>query len=458
MSRATGITRVALGALLSAAAVVGVVAADAVPWPSVGGTAPSVDVTPAAAETLLACDGPLLALGRTAEDASGLSVAADMQLFSGNELGETPEQTELAISDVEDATAPLVRQLPDGRQPVSAAAATSTTVDATDLGGFAASECRTARMESWIVGGDASTGSTGILLIANPTDVNAVVSIDVYGVDGVTTPAGADAIAIPAGTQVPIPLAGLVGSESAPAVKVTASGAPVRVTLQSSLVRTLDPGGVDLQAPVTPDDVQVIPGVGVTEEASSSDNSASILRLLSTSDTTATVSVIAEGGSERAREPEQVTLTADQPLSLDLGSLPEGRYSVVVEAIEPVVAAVWQATGFGSGSDYAWYPSAPALDEQTVFAVPNGPGGEVGLVNDSDEDATVVLARDGEEQSVVVPANGFVSVGLDGTGVYTLDPGGSAVHASVGYLSETAIAAIPVDQDASAPQAITVYP
>jgi len=458
MSRATVSARIGIGAVVSAAAVAAALGVGVVPWPVVGGEAPAVDVAPAPAETVLACDGPLLALGRSAEDAGGLTAAADPRVVSGSTADGEPERVDLTVAGVEGAAVPVFRQSPDGREAVPVAAASSFETDDLDLGGFAASECRRPLMESWIVGGDVTTGSTGILLIANPTDVNAVVALDVFGVDGRRTPVGSDAIAIPAGEQVAIPLAGIAEGEEAPSVRVTADGAPVRVTLQSSLVRTLEPGGIDLQPSVAPAPVQAIPGISVTREASESENSAGLVRLLSTSDATATVTVLPEGGGSPARAPEQVALTADQPMSVDIGGLPEGRYTVLVESDQPLVAAAWQATGFGAGSDYAWYAAAPALDAPTAFAVPDGPGARLSVYNPGDEDTAVAITRGDESQTLEVPAGGFASVELAEAGVFVLDPGGSAVHASVGFESGSALAGLPVERDAAAPQDVRVYP
>jgi hypothetical protein len=351
----------------------------------------------------------------------------------------------------------LLRQSPDGSSPVPVAGASSAEIDATDMAGFAASACRAPQMDSWIVGGDTSTGSTGILLVANPSDVNAVVSLEVYGIEGRTVPPGFEAVTIPARTQVPIPLAGIAGTETGPVVRVTATGAPVRATLQSSLVRTLDPGGIDLQPAVTPRTTQTIPGITVIEEAGGDqESSTGQLRLLATADTEAAVTVVAsDGGVVRDGEPE--SLTADEPIAVDLGSLEEGRYSVTVTADEPLVAAAWQTTGLGPGSDYAWYPATPELVDEVLVAVPDGPRPTLHLAG-AGEDAAVTVVHDGEERVIEVPASGYVETRLDGEGAYTVDPGGVPVHATIGFADVGALGVFGIEPDPSAPQPIRILP
>ncbi|GAA3653044.1 DUF5719 family protein [Microbacterium marinilacus] len=453
--------RVLVGALVSAGAVVAVVATAALPWPSVASEPPVLEVTPAPAETVLACDGPVLALGRTAEEADGLSVAAPVRTTVGNDLGGEPVADAIAQPDVsEEGAATRYLQDPDGRQPVSAAAAVSAEPSASDVSGLTASACRPPQMESWIVGGDVATGSTGILLLANPGDVAATVQVTVYGVTGAVTPPAAAAIPIPARTQLAIPLAGIAGGEQKPVLRVTATGAPVRASLQSSLVRTLDPGGVDTQSAVRPALTQIVPGLRIVGEVSGAEGASTIVRLLSEVDTTATITVSETGDADSDREPEPpVELVGGTPVDVDLGGLDEGDYTVAVTAEEPLVAAVWQTTGFGAGDDYAWHTPAPAISEQTLVAVPRGPEPTLSIVNPAEEDVTVSVAGYGDDpEDVVVPAGDAVTLDVDEDRLYTIDPGGAPVHAALGFAGESALAAIAVWPDAARPQPVVVYP
>lgn len=458
--RTTG-ARLVAGAIAAIGSVAAVAAAAALPWPDVSAPPAVLEVTPAPAETVLACDGPVLALGRSVEDASSLSVAAPSRVTAGNDRGDEPESDALAQPSVEgEAAAPRYVQRPDGRQAVSAAAASSAQLDADDLAGFTASACRPPQMESWLVGGDTETGNTGIVMIANPGDVSATVQVTVYGVMGPTTPPGAEAVPIPPRTQVALPLAGLAGGEESPVLRVTATGAPVRASLQTSIVRTLEPGGVDTQSAVRPAVQQVIPGLRITRDVAGAEGASTIVRLLSESDTSARITVAREGeGGEPARDPETVPLTAGAPVDVNLGGLDAGTYTVTVGADAPLVAGVWQTTGFGEGSDFAWHTAAPAFDEATLVAVPEGDDPTLSIANPSAEDVTVtVTARGRDPREVAVPAGDAVSVDVRGGRMFAIDPGGAPVHAAIGFAGESALAAIAVWPDAAHPRPVVVYP
>src|SRR5699024_4401194 len=102
------------GLALAAVAAYGAVA----PWPHIGPSgpgaaadAPRVDVTPVAAETVLACDGPLVALGRDSEDASALSFVTDLAIKARNGQSTDPTtDANLEMSGV--GSALTVSQLP----------------------------------------------------------------------------------------------------------------------------------------------------------------------------------------------------------------------------------------------------------------------------------------------------------------------------------------------------------
>ncbi|WP_336628968.1 MULTISPECIES: DUF5719 family protein [unclassified Microbacterium] len=453
---ATG-ARLIAGVAVSAACVAG--AAFAVPtiWPTVERIPAHATITPVAGDTLLSCTGSFLALGRDATQASQLSVAATPRLVSGT-AGSALTTMQLGMPEVlNGGSAPGFSAPPDGRKPALAAAAQSLTVSADDLSGFAASACRPPSMESWIVGGAGTTGSSDILMIANPGTVTANVVFTEYGSQGGTH---SSELVVAPGTQATVPLVAGSAGESSPVVKVTSSGAAVRAALQSSLIRTLDPVGIDVQDAIA----QPLPefsllGVRAVVGSDDDDNASTAVRLLAPdADATVTLQPRSAADGSKVGEPKTVKLTAGQVGSVNFSALKPGLYAIDVKATSPVVAAAWQSTGFVKGSDFAWMTPAPVITGETAFAVADGPSPQLHLQNASDQPATVEVAPidGGAPQRVALKAGGAATVSLGASAVYTLSSP-TAVRAAVVYSGIGLLAGYPVWASDAAAAPITVY-
>ena len=463
---ATTSTRLLAGTVVSAAAVVAVVTAISLPWPTVAEAPASVTAVPAPAASVVACDGPLLSVGRDVAQADAISSATAQRVTSGASPGAAPpEESTLTLEGQDEGDGPQVfTSQPEDRTRVDVAAAGSATVRADDLAGFAASACRPPLLESWLVGGSGETGAADLVLLSNPGVVPATVQLTVFGAAGAQTPPGGTDVVVAPGTQRVIPLAGLVLGEASPVVRISAVGAPVHASLQTSITRTLTPGGVDQVGAITePLPEQTITGIAVTRApgADGASEVGTLLRILAPSaDATAAITVTPVGRAEPALEPEDVPLVAGQPVEVDLGGLPIGTYTVHVESDERVVAAVWQATGFDEGDDFAWYTPSPLVAVPSLFATPSGPPPALTLVNPGDEPVDVSLSSvDGSYRlDVSVPADGSLTARLSPRTVYVLDPGDGEIRAGLSLTGDGALAGMPVwPADAAAPD-IVVYP
>ncbi|WP_137844311.1 DUF5719 family protein [Microbacterium sp. 2FI] len=463
---ATTSARLLAGTVVSALAVVAVVTAVTVPWPTLSREPVAVSAVPAPAESVIACDGGLLTLGRDLTDAAAVALAAPQSVYSGVADGvPEPAEARLAVPQVFGGSGPVVfTSQPQGRSRTDVAASGSATASDDDLAGFAASACRPPLMESWLVGGSAATGAADLVLLSNPGTVAATVQLTVFGAAGEQTPPGGTDVIVAAGTQRIIPLAGLVLGEESPVVRISAIGAPVHAALQTSITRTLTPGGVDQVGAITePEQNQVITGVTVTRRsgADGASDAATVLRLLSPSaDAAATITVTAVGRGDPALSPVSLSLVAGEPAELDLGGLLIGTYTVEVIADAPVVSAVWQTTGFDEGDDFAWFTPAPIVDAPSLFATTAGPPPVLTVVNSGDAAATVAItSNDGSFRlELAVPPGGSAIGRLSPRTVYLLDSGGAAVRAGLSVSGDGALAGFPVwPADAAAP-AIVVYP
>ncbi|SIT88862.1 DUF5719 family protein [Microbacterium sp. RU33B] len=454
--------RLLIGTVVSVAAVVAVVTAVSLPWPVVERAPLSIQATPEPGDTIAVCDGPLLALGRQSQAAAELSLAASATVTAGVAEGASAAtESRLESPNVTNADpVPVFTAAPEDGVRSDVAASSSASVRSDDLAGFAASACRPPLLESWLVGGAGTTGAADLVVLSNPGDVPAAVQLTLFGAQGESTPAGGSIVIAPR-TQRVLPLAGIAFGEDSPVIRVTATGGPVQASLQTSITRTLVPGGVDQSgALAAPTRTVVITGIDAAARAET-DDATSLLRLLSPSaDTTASVTVIPVGSTTPIGEPSTIPLTAGSPVEVDLGLRDAGRYTVVVAADQPVVAAAWQATGLGEGDDFAWYTPSDEIAVPTLFATPAGAPPRVTLANTADVDAAVRIATtDGSfSTEVAVAAGSSVDVPLPSRGVYLLDPGATTVRAAVSFASAGALAGFPVWPADAAAQAITVYP
>lgn len=461
---ATG-ARAATGAVLSLGAAVAVGLAVAGPWPRVAHEPVAILAVPTPSDSLAVCDGGVLVAGRTAGRAAEITVAATQTPLVGadgpfedgsltaDDVDGMPEVPTFAAPPVDGAAVPLT-------------AAADARVSADDIAGFALDACRPPLFDSWLVGGSTRTGQTDLVLLANPGEVTATVDLTVFGVTGPDVPPGGRGIAVPARTQIVIPLSGLARGQDSPVLRVTATGGPVRASLQSSIVRTLAPGGIDQQSAVAvPAETQIIPGLVVTSRPATGGTmeTPTVARLLApTGDGEAEVTVTAPGRADPVLGPISVPLTAGIPVALELPGLDAGSYAVAVQATVPVVAAVWQTTGFGEGDDYAWLTSAPELSRPTLIAVPAGPLPRLHLVNRGESDVTVevrVVAGTGTDASVSVPGDGAVAVPVARDTVWEIDPGGAeGIYGQVTMSAARALAGYAVWPSDAAADPITVYP
>lgn len=463
MTDVSRIVRSVAGAVVAVVAVAGAAAGVLLGTTDHTTTPIAITVPPVPAPTQLTCDGPLLAIGRNAGAAAQVSVAHPQTVTTATVPGTAaPTVRSLSAPAVEGPGGPeVVTAQPSGRTAARVAASGAASAADPDMTGFAVSACHPSLMQSWLVGGASTTGSADLVVLANPGVVPATVELTVYGPQGAEVPPGASGIVVAPGTQQIVPLAGLVLGATTPIVQVVASGAPVQASLQTSIVRTLVPGGVDqVDAIATAADALVIPGLRIQHVDSDDDSPTTMLRIMATAKgTSAVVSVTPSDGKGASPATQKIPLVAGQPVEVELGGLTPGTYTVSVEATAPVVASVWHATGFDAGSDFAWYAPAPALTTATPIAVPAGAGAQLAIANAGSNEAQVTVQQtDGASQTVSVPAGRSVTVPVKAGESYVLDPGGSPVQASVSFSSTGALAAFPVWGTDAASAPITVHP
>ncbi|GGF45914.1 hypothetical protein GCM10010922_22080 [Microbacterium sorbitolivorans] len=418
--------------------------------------APHVSVTPPPAETVLACDGPLVGLGLDATDASALANIGSLDLTVGNGNGSEPERSDdLDLEGVGSAT--ILTQQPDGDEPVAVAGAGSVMLDDVNTVGYAISSCRPGAPEAWIAGASGQTGVSDVIIIGNASDVPATVSLEVYGVEGRTVPAGGE-FAVPAHGQRAVPVAGIAGGEQNPVIRVTSRNAPVRVTLQSTTTSGLTPQGFDLEESTLPMTTAVVPRVRVTRSTAGAGSAATTAQLTATTSAggTANVAVVDEATGEVVAE-ANVEMVPEIPVSAAFDELPEGSYAVRMTSDVPFVSAVRQS----AGNDYAWYTPGEPLTGESIVAAPAGNGGKIALSFASlGDDATVTLTpvNVGDAVSENLAAGRSTTIVVDDQQTYRVTIEGGAVVGAAGTSDDGRIGSFSIAPDPATPDPVVVTP
>ncbi|MFP3715053.1 DUF5719 family protein [Puerhibacterium sp. TATVAM-FAB25] len=279
----------------------------------------------------------------------------------------------------------LLRARPDAEGPFRAAGALASVTTAGDLRGLAAGACTAPAISQWVVGGSTEVGSSAMLVVQNPSERAATVTLTVHGPSGQVALGSNGSFVLGPGESRETRLEAAAPDQRRLAVHVTSSGARVNAHLQAQSIDGLVPQGVDLLTPgAEPRRTVAVPGI-VSGGQAVDDPHAPQLRMLVPGEepTTARVSVYGPEGRVYLRGGEEVDLEPGVVTDLPIGGLPEGSYTVVVDADRPLVAAavsaregVPAADAVVSGAPYdvAWVAGAavPEAAGSAQAALPAG--------------------------------------------------------------------------------------
>ncbi|AYG04293.1 DUF5719 family protein [Gryllotalpicola protaetiae] len=458
--------RVLAGAAGLAASAAVAVAAFTLPLPSAQAQPVSRTVTPVPAAATVACPGPVLALGSSAST-SGLSALGAPTVVSGGD-GSSPASIELTAADVTGGGAgPGAFQQPasSAQHEPLLAAAQSYSANSADLRGLAAANCAQPDFEQWLVGGATSLGATTLVILTNPGDVAATVSIDVYFEQGKAAAAGGRGIVVQPHTQHAVPLSGLAPNARATVVHVTSTGGTVSAALQESEITGVTPQGVDFVGPTAPPSKHVVvPGAVVVPAAQGAGTAGTdtgggvpVLRVLPIGGKNAklTIGVKPEGASGTGTA-STVTVTHGVVSEVPLDKLAKGTYTVTVESSEPVVAAVHSTTtDAAAGSDFAWYAAAQPLTGPIAIPLAPGPAAFLHFVNPTSAAVTLKLEGPGGS-TVAVPAGASISRPISQRGVLTATDA-QGLYVTVGYSAPGQLAGYVAYPTGASASALTVY-
>lgn len=401
---------------------------------------PLVEVMPAEPERVLVCMGPGLSFGSASSEP--VAYGAPTEVVNGSNpttstLTETTVLDGLSLEGALSTSYPNVVTQPAEDGPLAAASYQS--LSNLNVRGLAVSECQEPRTETWLVGGDTTTGRQAALSLSNPGDVPATVNVDMWGAAGPISSPLSQGVLVQPGAQRVLSLAGLAPGEASPVIRVTSTGTGVVAALHASIVRGLLADGVSVvTGQAAPSTQRVIPGVFLAPEdllgpIKGKEGYADVggaLRVLSPdSDTSVTVTIVRSSGAPTTT---RLQLVAGQVLDLTLDELGSGDVAIVVDSGEPVVAGVRQSVGNDESTDTSWVGSSYPLLGSAALAIP--PVGESRVTFANPGEDSVAVNFDGRD--VEVPAGGIVSRPVVDTH-QIIAP--AAVYAAVSVRGETII-------------------
>jgi hypothetical protein len=470
-----GIARVSIrvvgGVVGMAVAAVAIAGATLLPIPSFQVSAPVSTVKPVPTDQQRVCPGPLMSLASDAGAATTSSAfgsagavygtdGADLQTRSLKPGSETSGRSQaplaLTVSTPQGATVPPL-----------VAGAQSQQADEDDIKGLAAASCGEAAADSWLVAGSNSLGQTSLVLLSNPTSVQATVNLTIFSESGAVDAPGASGIVVPPGAQKIVPLAGLAPSASAPIVHVQSMGGQVLASVQQSFEQGIDPRGVELTgATALPDRTQVISGMtianldavtaGQSGEGYGADLPAVRVFVPGDQDADVTIGAVGENGTA-AGNSYATTVKAGVVAEVPLDGLIDGSYTVTVRSSVPIVAAARTSVAAAEVRDFAWFVSSQPMADEFLAAIPTGPSPVIHFANPGGKDQTVTLTtKEGKVTTVAVPSEGSANASV-GRGMLTV-AGADGLFASVSLAGPGLTASFPLSPPGPLAAPLNVYP
>ncbi|MGV8913438.1 MAG: DUF5719 family protein [Rhodoglobus sp.] len=473
--------RVVVGVLGVGIAAGVVLGATFLELPSVNSVPPSAVVVPVPTAQQLTCPGPLLRLSDDSGAAASSVYTLGDSVTRFSSTSGAVEQTRISDSDAEVGeaiAAPLVLSAaPDEDAPrtlIRLSGAQSQTVSVGDYVGFASASCRTVGGDSWLAGGATTTGRTTLISLTNPTEVASTVTLDIFDEQGIVSAAGTAGIVVPPNGQRVLSLAGFAPGVTSPVVHVRSTGGQITAELQQSIVRGLDPGGVEIVGPTQPPSKSVvIPGIVVTSleavqalrgSSTQTDDLIAAVRVLVPGEDAATISATltpADAGRDSIRF--TLDLSAGVVTDIPIEELETGAYSLHIESDVPIVAsarttAAVLAAGTVTATDFAWFAASPLLDEDTQFTVAAGLDAVLNVVNSGtvSADVTLTSAAGVVEEFTIEPESTLRAPVSNGT-TYTLGLSGP-VQASVTQAQNGFISSYVIDPQAPGSSPLAVFP
>lgn len=465
---------IGLSGAASAAIAAGVVAVlTLVPMPSYSGSAPQFTVKPQAGSITEICPGALSVLA-SQPGITGFYAPGSVQIQTSPEGSSVERQTLGVSNSVSSDDHGYELSL---REEAASEGLTSTQFELAqteELAGAAALSCTTPSNDFWLVGGSTEVGRTSLIVLSNPSDVSATVTLETFDESGYAEQQ-AEPILVEPHQQTLVSLAGYLPESTSPVVRVQSVGGQITAVMQQSTTRTLMPSGVDwIAAGPLPATDAIITGVALSGQSEHDRSEVGdvvsdlepALRLVAPGESDTKVNVVIRD-MEGKTEKYTANLKARQVAQLPLPVAADGLYTVEIHAQQPVVASVRTIQDYlatdtspvsSAGGDFTWIASNKPLPEQVTVAVPESISSYLSIYNPTNKDITIsMLDGSGDEQTLTIAAHVTQKAPVLPQSNYVLK-GVKGMYATLVFEGNGLGSAMPITPGEGAAGTIEVYP
>lgn len=278
-------------------------------------------------------------------------------------------------------------------------------VDNKNIRGLLAAPCLRPQSEFWLVGGSTMTGRESLLILNNPTQVDATVDLEIFTENGSSHSAGLSGIAVAAHKTTVVPLASFVLRSQSIVVHTSSRGGSITALIQQRAIRGIRASGADYVSPApVASKFNVLPGILVrgSKDASkfrkTSDEYSDVQQLLrvfvpGTADANVTLQVL---GSDRQTFGTvlSVKAAAGKVTDFEIKGLKDGDYYAYLDsdvAVQSSIRLVRARASTDRYVDFAWVNSAEGFQTPRYIAVPKAGISKLSIVNPSNKATTVSI-------------------------------------------------------------------
>lgn len=462
----------ALIGVLSLLAAVGWASTLTMPKLYVGGLVDSNQIEVKPRDLSLVCPGPVVRAGGASGtelgvlDRVGLAKVQGrfgslVDSISGRQIGSESENLS-GPSIGFDTSKPYVFVAADasGQMAQGSAMATASQLQVVNnarIKGLVGAACQKPSSEFWLVGGDTTTGRESLLLLTNPSKVDATVNLQVLSTEGELKISGLAAISVPHEDTVIIPISALAPKLSTFAVHVQSTGGALAGWLQQKAVRGTSAAGVDFIAPVAEASKNlVIPGFlvrGVKDAASLKKANpdfadlTNVLRVTNPGDEPAEITAQVTGSDSKTFGTVlQATIEPRSTIDLDIKGLADGDYAIFIKSsVKILAAAKLNRTNKAASvvTDFVWLPSVSAEAGSRVINVPAAGISKLAIANSTDKTVEYSINGGGLAANLKLAPGALVSLLVTG-GAVSITASELGLAATLIVDVDATIAAIPM--------------